>query len=440
MLTGLRRFLRSSADTAALWVAYAAARFQARSPEARGDVRETDTLCLLAWYFPPFVTGGTYRPAALARHLAGAGFSIKVVAGPSPPDPTPAGKHLLEQIPVDVEVYRASSPYARHFSKAVPALDGGLDNAVAVFSAAENAYRAGRPAVIYATGPPFHTFVAGFLLASRYGAKLALEYRDEWTECPFHFVSAGAYDRAWEARCLAAADLVIFTTESQLEHHVRVFSELRAESCRVIPNGWEPRDWDELSVPSGGSVRPTDRPVLSYVGNLDDHTLPEGFLRTLEAAVGAHPPAAGRLELRFVGQKSPRARAQLAEFAGIVPVRLIDHVPRPEANRLMRESAALLLLNPPEFERYLPGKLYEYLASGRPLLVYGNGGEMASLVRRLDAGWVVPAGDPAALAEAIRRVDDFTEDEVRSRRRSAWLERHTREVLSLLTVDALRSL
>ena len=105
----------------------------------------------------------------------------------------------------------------------------------------------------------------------------------------------------------------------------------------------------------------------------------------------------------------------------------IDEVPRPEAIRIMQSAAALLLFNPPELARYLPGKLYAYLAARRPILVFGDGGEAATLVRQLDAGVSLEPDDPHALAGAIDRLVAGTLLPPNGPTVDAWLAAHTYE-------------
>jgi hypothetical protein len=134
------------------------------------------------------------------------------------------------------------------------------------------------------------------------------------------------------------------------------------------------------------------------------------------------------LRLKFVGKKSPEDIEQLSQFAHPELLESIDHVPKPAAIRLMKESAALLLFNGPKFERYLPGKIYDYLAAGPPLLVFGEGGEIGALVKRLGAGLLVPWSDP----EALGRADAPGRGAVPANRRPtrAWLQEHRRDVLA----------
>ena len=391
------------------------------------------TLLLLTSAFPPVVTGGTYRPLALVRRAVDRGWRVLVASREPEGPPGALGLQQLSTVPPQARVARAR-PRTWPLSQAwFPSIDGGFLDALATALHAWWAFRRERPDVILASGPPFHVFVAGRYLARLFGRPLVLDYRDEWSQSPFDFVRLGNADAAWERRCLRAAAAVVFTTRSQLEHHRRMFPATPPNCCHVIPNGWNAGS--TLAHPS--SLAPAGpRLTLSFVGTLGDHTLPNHFLDTLRRAVEARPALRATLRVRFVGYRSKRGAAALDAFAIADMLERVSEVPKPEADRFMRESTALLLLNDPRFERYLPGKLYEYLAARRPVLVYGEGGESGRLVEDLDAGVIVPAGDASALAEAVERLGRWSGGG-QSERLAAWLGEHARERLSQRMLDLL---
>lgn len=105
----------------------------------------------------------------------------------------------------------------------------------------------------------------------------------------------------------------------------------------------------------------------------------------------------------------------------------------------MRKSRALLILNPLSLNRYIPGKLFDYVAAGSPILVYGSGGEVARVIDELDAGRVVPEGDAVALADAINWIVEAA-NQVNLQKREAWLAAHHRKSLANQLLDHLESI
>ena len=93
---------------------------------------------------------------------------------------------------------------------------------------------------------------------------------------------------------------------------------------------------------------------------------------------------------------------------------------------MMRKARALLIINEPDLSRYIPGKLFDYIASRTPVLVYGDGGEVARIVRELGAGFVVQTDDVTALAQALLALSQSSVGSDPALV-TDWLARHTRE-------------
>lgn len=408
-----------------------------RKPQTGG--RELDQLLLLAWEFPPDVTGGVYRPTSFVRHGAQSGWDVMVLSGPAPAQPSQAGKYMQEAIPPTVDVLHLENEYKGPRPWLLPYLDGGTMNALDIYDKAVAVVDASRHSIVLASGPPFFNFAAAKWLARRYGWPLVLDYRDEWTECPFGFTLKDETNRYWESECLKSADWVIFTTESQMWHQVQLFPGLDADKCAVIYNGWDPRDFSQTDSLAGneGAEVVVEQFVLAFFGNLGPMAQPDTFLATLTQVIKEEPSLREHLRLQIVGRKSPEVQEKLAAFPYPEVLDLVDQVSKAEACTMMRHAGALLLLNPPTLHRYIQGKLYDYLASGTPVLMFGQGGEMAGIAEALEAGPVI---DETAdgLANTLRQLIN-REIEVSSLdSRADWLASRTREaqaerLLKLLT-------
>lgn len=393
-------------------------------------------LLYLAWLFPPEVSGGVYRPTALFKYGAGRFWQTTVIAGPRPAQPSAAGIYLREQIPPDIAVvhlpfHRVPRSSRKHPSVRLPQIDRGMINVLQTYVQAVTHCRERQPEIIFASGPPFHNFLAASLLARRFRARLILEYRDEWSECPFEFVDKHPENRHWEAWCLTRADLVIFTTQSQLDHQVEQFPNLRRNHCLVVPNGWDP---DDFKVSRQSSEKPQGRVIVGFFGRLGAMGDPTNFLNVLAQVLSDRPGLRARFELRVFGQKTAAAEAALQRFRWKECLKLIDQVPKVEACKAMTEVNYLLLLNPPELDRYIPGKLFDYISSGTPIIVYGEGGEAAGIVKKCGAGIVVSPTDAQRLGDIL---ENTPLSEVRSPLADSWLAEHTRERMAELAISAL---
>jgi len=263
--------------------------------------------------------------------------------------------------------------------------------------------------LVMATSPQFFVAVAGYLVSRIKRLPFVLEIRDLWPEA---IVAVGAMRRdALAIRLLEKlelflyrrADLVVTVTESAREDMIA--RGIPAEKITTIRNG------ADLSF---FSPEPTDRALRQH------HGLPEGFLASY---IGTHGMAHGlekvletaeqlrdrsRIHFLFVGEGAEkRALQELAASKQLANVTFLPAQPKQSMPRFLAASDACLvpLRQRKLFEGTIPSKIFETMASGRPILL-GVEGEAARIVREADAGLVVPPEDPKALAEAIRALAD----------------------------------
>jgi glycosyltransferase involved in cell wall biosynthesis len=190
---------------------------------------------------------------------------------------------------------------------------------------------------------------------------------------------------------------------------------------RVIANGC---DFDDFA---GLEYEPALRFRITHTGSFFGKRDPRPFLQAFHAA-GLDAVA------RFVGDFRSSDR-EWAEALGLGDrLEIVDYLPRADSLRLQRDSEALLLLVPDAGGRgkgVLSGKVFEYIAAGRPILaVVPPDGAAADLVRETGSGIVVAPDDVdgirAALVELHARfangglpsVELATRDEERLSRRA----------------------
>ena len=159
-----------------------------------------------------------------------------------------------------------------------------------------------------------------------------------------------------------------------------------------IVNGVDPADFrSELPGP------PADRFVLSFIGSLYDSINPAAALRVLASLAERGTIDAERIEVRFVGS------VWIPGFAPPPGIRVetTGYVPHAQAVAEMRAATALLFYVPSS-SLAPSGKLFEYLASGRPLLCLARPDNLASrLVAEWDAGVTAEPDDEEAIEQAF---------------------------------------
>ena len=411
-------------------------------------------LLLVTYYFPPSGGAGVQRTLKFAKYLRAAGVEpvvLTVEAGAYPSlDPT-----LAADVPDGVEVVRtrALDPFglygaltgrSRRDAVAVGSVAGaeslgqrlGLWARANVFlpdarvgwapfaaRAARRIVRAGRADAVLTSGPPHSTHLVGLalrrLLADR-GVPWIADFRDPWTGINFYDElpmsrPARAFDAALERRVLRSADAVV-TVSPTWARELEAKGGLAPGAVRVIQNGFDPADFgghgergrgDEGAAPPAPlSQAAPPRPgafTLVHVGSLYGSRNPE----TLWAAVAAlrergrpQTGGAGRLRIRLVGRVDGVVRASLDRHGLTEVVDEAGVVTHAEAVAEMAAADLLFLSIEPvaNADGILTGKLYEYLASGRPVLALGPpDGDAARLLRDVGGGRLVQWDDRAAV-------------------------------------------
>ena len=369
---------------------------------------------LVTLYWPPAGGGGVQRPLKTATHLPALGIETHVLA---PDDPRWVHRDEELEPPTQAWVHRARyvGPEGRRpadelhgtqglerFSKQVSLFGRRLlvpDENVAwnltAIPAAARIVREEGIDVVLTTSPPNSIHLIGAAVKRLTGIRWVADLRDSLTGHPHRRTESTAV-RAKEQTQRVIASLVARTADAIVAASEAIADEARTLEPKgqvlTIANGCDFDDFDGLEYTAGERFRITH--TGSFFGKRD----PRPFLTALaESKTDA--------VARFVGDFRPADR----EFAESLDLgnRLELHpfLPRRQALTLQRDSEALLLLIPEADGRgrgVLSGKVFEYLASERPILAaVPPDGAAAELIRESKAGVIAPPDDPAALRQAL---------------------------------------
>ena len=164
---------------------------------------------------------------------------------------------------------------------------------------------------------------------------------------------------------LEQADAVIVTSEDTKRLFLNKPVNIDPGKIHVIPNGYDEDDFVYTSAP------PQDEFVITYTGTITENYNIDVFLKVIAQMKSVHTDI--RYKLRFVGKVSEgvKHRIQKAGLEGITEY--IAHVPHKEAIKYLMESTALFMAiaDVPSMYSNVPGKLFEYLASNKPIICLG---------------------------------------------------------------------
>lgn len=295
---------------------------------------------------------------------------------------------------------------------------------------------------IYSTYSPASNHLLAWRLKRVTGLPWVADFRDLWTQdCWYPFADGPhwrvAIDRSLERRFLEDADAVICTTPDQ----TRILADRVPHLNRkftTIPNGFDAADFTitgatfralTATKEEAGSVRErssgcgndsrwcenpfshlispeslpanarSNRFVLAHVGRFTRERVTDEMIDGLSAFAAGLGEERDRFELRIVGWMPDGLHRTLT--AAEIPFTACGHVPHQTAIREMLDADALLLQYPdrPNADTAISGKLFEYFATGRPVVMIGP---RTSITRRLVESFAAGIGiDPQP--DAIER-------------------------------------
>jgi glycosyltransferase involved in cell wall biosynthesis len=254
---------------------------------------------------------------------------------------------------------------------------------------------------VLVTAPPFSLFLAGRELKQRFPhLRLISDFRDEWLRFMLtdfdHYAGDSIRQSAEriERETVEGSDLVVAVTRSSLEEIRARYPALPASRFALVPNGYDPALFRNFhSRQHGGS-----RIVVTHNGTAYRTSSPVYYLDALD---GMPDAIRSGIETRFIGRVAETEAPLFKNRQS--PIRLYGFLPQVEALRQVEETDYLLLTMTNDFS--LPGKLFEYLATGKPVLALSpSGGEVDRLLRETQGGWCVPHDNPPAIRGMLERV------------------------------------
>lgn len=324
-----------------------------------------------------------------------------------------------------------------HPAWGIPGIDGSYLDALGLAITAFKGLRGNAPALVLGSGPPFSNFLAAGWLARAFGAKLVLQYRDEWTVNTPAFVRVKPGDAATEDRCLRAADLVTFVSKGKEIVYRRAFPALDPAKCLTVANGWEP--FFHARARRGTCHLPKDAFNLTYTGRW--HISLKPLLEVFALVLATRPLQSPAVRLIFIGTQIPENTRLIAEFRARYPAHVLS-LPATSptiAIEMQRESSCLLLINDHLYGGVVPLKTFDYMCGDRPILVFGRTGGAAEIVESLGAGIAVGITDSVGFASALERFI-ASPGVWHTPARQAWCEAHSRAALIPQLLAAMAAL
>ena len=378
------------------------------------------TILIINYAFPPFGGAASRRVTKLVKYLGRRGHNCVIVTASRTNNPL-YDESLLKEPPSTARVVRTPSlePVTRSGKSRIVSKIRRLVNipmipnvtslwAVCAVLPALRAARAYRPDAIICSAPEFPAFLVGVIIKARTNVPLILDYRDEWSYHPEKMESLKnsrlksikqKLEERLEKSTARRADGIIANTASFAEMMTSRL-QVPARKIKVITNGYDPDDFPDEAP----DAPPSDKTVITHLGTIDHVSLfPPLLIRSLDRAA---LETDSQVELRLVGNVYPELRKNI-ERVKVQRIKICfrGFVPAQKAYELLRQSDLNIQVNEllPGKERYHNLKLFDYLYSEKPMLVYGpKESEIARIAARSGLARVVEPGDSGPLFDFFK--------------------------------------
>lgn len=406
--------------------------------------------------FPPVGESGVQRPLKFLKYLDRAGWETFVLT-PKHPTKTVLDPSLCNEIPVRSRIIRTfslgfggkSGERAAHLRFAVNSSQAPLKAFAARILKTLNtilfpldkqigwvpfAYLAACRLIkkhtirnVYITAFPYSAFLVGILLKLRFAGKISwvADYRDTWQFEPRLLKDLPGW-RKWivtrfDRKTLQTCDHAVFVTDVFRERYIQAYPWLKNKAS-TITNGYDEDDFSDLKANAYQHF------TLMHMGKLN--SLERIDPRPLLRAVSSNSEQ--DIRVVFIGTLDQDTQDAISSFDCCEYQGYKPHKKALQA--ALGADVNLMLISDDAYHTgHLPGKLFELLRLGRPILVLGpSQGALKDLIEQSNTGECAQLGDVQGIGAALQRLrqnpDQYKAD-------LSFIRQHSREQLCRRLMD-----
>jgi glycosyltransferase involved in cell wall biosynthesis len=410
---------------------------------------------IITYYWPPSGGSGVQRWLKFAKYLPDAGWE-PVIFTPENPDFDLRDESLEKEVPEQLEVIRFPiwEPYQlfskvkgktkTHPGRLLEQKEKGFLEKAAIWARANllvpdprvfwvkpsvkfltDLAQSGQFQAVITTGPPHSMHLIGRELKRKTGLPWIADFRDPWSQWEFlDTLPMTSFIRKkhqqLEQTVLKEANAVLTispTFQWDLE-------KLAHRKINLLTNGYDPAD-----IPAGFSPKEKEAGKLHlvYSGIIDAIRNPIPLMEALKAEF---EDGDEEVKWTFVGKVSEQVQAYVKKDAWLsARIHFAGYVSHGEVFGFYAKADVLVLIltDTKNAQGNIPGKLFEYLATGVPVLALGDPeGDSAKILKDAGAGEVIAHTDASTIREQLRALMDSSSKKVDPKD----LEKYSRQQLS----------
>ncbi|WP_142785991.1 glycosyltransferase [Changchengzhania lutea] len=250
---------------------------------------------------------------------------------------------------------------------------------------------------VITTGPPHSLHLIGLGLKRRLDIKWIADFRDPWTTIGYHKKLKLAkrnqkQHKLLEHEVLNSADTVIVTSAVTKKE----FQRITSKPIQVITNGYDVSL--NLQLPLDSKF------TLSHIGSLLSGRNPKILWQVLKELIEEQRDFSNDFQLNLVGVVSHDVLNTMKEYNLTNHINEVDYISHKESIMFQKKSQVLLLIeiDSEDTSCIIPGKLFEYMVSNRPIIALGpKGSDVANILKETNTGNYFFYDDYASLKSTI---------------------------------------
>ena len=278
---------------------------------------------------------------------------------------------------------------------------------------------------IITSGPPHSLHLIGLQLKQKLDLKWFADFRDPWTTIGYHKSLrlsdyAAKKHKALERQVLNSADTIIVTSKTTKTE----FQALTSKPIAVITNGYDTEQVEKQTLDTKFS--------LAHIGSFLSERNPAILWESLVELINEIPDFKSHLEIKLIGAVSQEVLETITQF-GLNPyLNNLGYVSHSEAIAHQKKSQVLLLIeiNSEDTKSIIPGKLFEYMVSGRPIIAIGpKDSDFAEIITNTNTGVFFDYSEKMKLKSVILDYyNQFLDSKLQSN--AVGLQRYSRRNLT----------
>ncbi|RAR48543.1 glycosyltransferase family 4 protein [Flavobacterium lacus] len=250
---------------------------------------------------------------------------------------------------------------------------------------------------IITTGPPHSLHLIGLQLKKQTNIKWIADFRDPWTTIGYHKElmlneKSEKKHKELEKSVLNSADIIIVTSPTTKNE----FAKLTSKPIEVITNGYD--------VEKVAKTELDEKFTIAHIGSFLSDRNPRILWKALKELVKENNEFAADFQLKLIGKVSQDVLESIDEFKLTKFVNNLGYLSHNEAVLHQRTSQVLLLIeiDSEETRCIIPGKLFEYMVSDRPIIAIGpKASDFETILKETNTGQFFTYDEKSKVKEII---------------------------------------